>query len=534
MLRCLLLALITLTTCTAWAADSTRSAPIPQKPTQTDGQPATVEAGAEAGADASDAPSPAAAVAGKWSKPALIVIDGMIDDGRAAYFKRSLAAAREAGADLIVVRLSTDGGYVHSALSFVEAALAAARESKVHMVALVDGRAWSAGALIAYAHKEIYMMPASHIGDIGIITRGQDGEIKYLPEKIETVMRAQMRTLSEANGWDAAKLVKMTARNQSLFRFTLADGSHRFVIQDDLGLFEAEASEAVRSSKVLIAGEDRLISYTAQEAIDAGMATGPIADLPALWKKLGVDEAQVLDLRPSSSEEWSWSLAALAPLLASLAVLFVILEFKTPGIGIWLILAVICGMGFFVCQYYLDLANALELILVVVGVIIIVVDIFLLPTGGILALIGGGLALFGLLLAFMPDDLQFSPNAVGFGDSLGRALTDILLTIAVATGGIIWLIRVLPGSKAVAHIAILDEITATSAGTRELNAAAIIGRNATVHSDLRPAGSILLDGDVLGATAEHGRYVIAGSAVTVVAMRFGEVIVRPVLTESAT
>jgi len=530
MLRCLLLALFTLT---IWAADSTRTAPAMPAPATAE-EPTITAAETPAPAEASDAPAPDAAPAGQWSKPALIIIDGMIDDGRAAYFKRSLATAREAGVDLLVVQLSTDGGYLHSALSFVDAALTEARETNIHMVALVDGRAWSAGALIAYAHKEIYMMPASHIGDIGIITQTQEGKIEYLPEKIETVVRAHMRTIAEANGWDAAKLLKMTARNQSLFRFTLADGTHRFVIQDDLGLFESEASEAVRASKVLIAGEDRLISYTAQEAIDAGMATGPIADLPALWEKLGVDVAQVLDLKPTASEELSWTLAALAPLLASLAVLFVILEFKTPGVGIWLILAVICGMGFFVCQYYLDLANALELILVIIGVLIIIVDLFVLPTGGILAIIGGSLALFGLLLAFMPDDLQFSPNAVGFGDSLGRAFTDSLLAIAVATGGIVWLIRVLPGSKAVARIAVLDEITSTSAGVREQAAAAIIGRRATVHSDLRPAGSILLNGDVMSATAEHGAYVTAGSAVTVVAMRFGEAIVRPVIAEAVT
>jgi len=468
-----------------------------------------------------------------WTKAGLVIIEGMIDDGRAAYFRRSLERASAENVDLLVVHLSTDGGYLHSAITFVETALEEARTRKVRMVALVEGKAWSAGALIAYAHHEVYITPGSHIGDIGIISRNSDGEITYAPEKIETVVRAHMRSISEANGWDMAKLVKMTARNQDLYRFTLADGTQRFVIEDDLDTFRADHDETVRATQTRVLGHDRLISYTAQEAVREQMATAIMADLPALWAHLGVDPDTVVDLKPTPTEKLSWLLASFAPLLASLAVLFIILEMKTPGVGIFAILALVCGLGFFVCQYYLDLANALELILVVIGVLIIVVDLFLLPTGGILAIIGATMALSGLLLAFMPDDIQFSPSAEGFGDALGTALKDSLLSLAVFTGGLVWIIRFLPQSRAVARIAAMGEITATSAGTLEQTAATLVGRTATVHSDLRPSGSILLDGDTVSATSEHGTYIQAGAMVTIIAMRYGEAIVRPHVTTPA-
>ncbi len=461
-----------------------------------------------------------------WTKAGLVVIEGMIDDGRAAYFRRSLERARKEGVDLLVVQLTTDGGYLHSAITFVETALEEARGQDVRMVALVDGKAWSAGALIAYAHHEVYLTPGSHIGDIGIITQTAEGKIEYLPEKIETVVRAHMRSISEANGWDMAKLVKMTARNQDLYRFTLADGTQRFVIEDDLETFKADHDATVNATQTRVLGHDRLISYTAQEAVREQMATGIMNDLPALWEHLGVDIATVVDLTPTPTERLAWILASFAPLLASLAVLFIILEMKTPGVGIFAILALVCGLGFFVCQYYLDLASAVELILVVIGILIIIVDLFLLPTGGILAMIGATMALSGLVLAFMPTDIQFSPSAEGFGPALGSALKDSLLAMVIFTGGLVWIIRFLPQSRAVARIATMGEITATSAGALEQTATTVVGRTATVHSDLRPSGSIVLDGDTISATTEHGTYVEAGTTVTIVAMRYGEAIVR--------
>lgn len=467
-----------------------------------------------------------------WTKAGLVVIEGMIDDGRAAYFRRSLERAREEGVDLLVVQLTTDGGYLHSAITFVETALEEARSREVRMVALVDGKAWSAGALIAYAHHEVYLTPGSHIGDIGIITQTAEGKIEYLPEKIETVVRAHMRSISEANGWDMAKLVKMTARNQDLYRFTLADGTQRFVIEDDIETFKADHDETVNATQTRVLGHDRLISYTAQEAVREQMATGIMDDLPALWEHLGVDVATVVDLSPTPTERMAWILGSFAPFLASLAVLFIILEMKTPGVGIFAILALVCGLGFFVCQYYLDLASAVELILVVIGILIIIVDLFLLPTGGILAIIGATMALSGLVLAFMPTDIQFSPTADGFGPALGSALKDSLLAMVIFTGGLVWIIRFLPQSRAVARIAAMGEITATSAGALEQTATTVIGRTATVHSDLRPSGSIVLDGDTISATTEHGTYVEAGTTVTIVAMRYGEAIVR--VPDSAT
>jgi membrane-bound ClpP family serine protease len=112
--------------------------------------------------------------------------------------------------------------------------------SELHLIAFIDYRAISAGALIAYGHEAIYMAETASIGDIGVIFFKPGGEMEYAPEKIETVVRTLLVHAAEQRGWNRGLLLKMTARNQNLYRITLADGATDFVIEDDLAGFLAQ------------------------------------------------------------------------------------------------------------------------------------------------------------------------------------------------------------------------------------------------------------------------------------------------------
>lgn len=468
------------------------------------------------------------------SKAALIVIDGTIDPRQETYFTDRLAAALDQGATIIVTRLTTDGGHLEACLQMVDRCLTAGKDrGKVRLVALVEGKAWSAGAMIAYAHHEIYLMPGSHIGDIGVITINAEGQIEYLPEKIESPVRAHLRTIAEANGWSLAKLQKMTARNQELYRFDLADGTQHFVIQDDLGTFLAAHPGLKSEDKILVLGEDRLISYTAKEAVEADMATGIVSGIDELWTTLGVDRASIIDLSPTSNERFAWTLAGFAPLLAGLCVLFIVFELKTPGVGIWAILAGCCAVLFFFCQFYLDLAASLEVILIVLGIAAIIVELFIFPTAGLLGVGGAMLAALGLVLAFVPDDLQFRPGADGYSAALHSAMIDSLVALVIGGVAMIYAIRIFPHTRAARRLAATGEITATSAGEQEIAAASLVGQRVEVVSPLRPAGTVRLHGDLVSAHSEHGQFLDQGTLVEVVAMRYGEAIVRPVAATEA-
>lgn len=463
------------------------------------------------------------------AKAALIVIDGVIDPRQETYFADRLDTALDQGATLIVTRLTTDGGHLEACLQMVDRCLAAGKDrSKVRLIALVEGKAWSAGAMIAYAHHEVYLQPGSHIGDIGVVTINSEGQIEYLPEKIESPVRAHLRTIAEANGWNHAKLLKMTARNQELYRFDAEDGTKHFVIQDDLGTFLAAQPELKTEDKILVLGEDRLISYTAKEAVEADMATGIVSGIDELWTTLGVERASVIDLSPTPNERFAWTLAGFAPLLAGLCVLFIVFELKTPGVGIWAMLAGGCAVLFFFCQFYLDLAASLEVILVILGIAAIIVELFIFSTGGLLGVGGAMLAALGLVLAFVPDDLQFQPDADGYSAALHSAMIDSLLALVIGGVAVIYAIRIFPHTRAARRLAATGEITATSAGDQELAIATLIGQRVEVVSPLRPTGTVRLQGELVSANSEHGQFIDQGAQVEVVAMRYGEAIVRPV------
>jgi membrane-bound serine protease (ClpP class) len=484
---------------------------------------------------ATDIPKTAPNPAATGKRIAYVKIDGVIDPGKVAYYRRALDAAVTAKVDAVVVHLTTPGGRVDSAEEMTKAALAMPEDGPL-TVAFVDRESYSAGSLIAYAHRRVYVTEVATLGNIGVIMQTAKGKIEYGPEKIETVIRTLLRSVAQKNGWDEAKLQKMTARNQDLYRFDLKDGPV-WVIEDDLPRFLAAHPDVKTEQKVLILGEDRLLSYTAKEALADKMASGQVKDLDDLYRTLGGSSATVVDLKPSSSEELSWTLSGFAPLLAALAVLFVIMELKTPGIGIWATLAGICGLLFFICQFYLELASYPEVILVVLGLVALGLEIFLVPTGGLLALGGALLGLIGLVLAFMPDASQFAPNTPGWGNNLLEALISSALAMVVASGGLIALILALPRLAIARKMASTAEITATASGdpaaaTAVTNLAGV-GSRAIARSDLAPNGYIILDGRELSAEAQNGEFIKAGTQVEIIGMRFGEALVRPVTDSKA-
>jgi membrane-bound ClpP family serine protease len=102
------------------------------------------------------------------------------------------------------------------------------------------------------------------------------------------------------------------------------------------------------------------------------------------------------------------------------------------------------------------------------------------------------------------------------------------MAILVGVGGIIALLLTLPKLAVAQHLASVAEITATSDGNEK--AVAIInshiGQRAVARSDLSPNGFIRLNEQEMGAVAQHGEFIKAGTTVMIVDMQFGEAVVR--------
>ena len=121
---------------------------------------------------------------------AIAHVDGMISELQKKYFEQALKDAKAQGATVFVTHITSFGGYLNSGHEMLNIALSQA-DDDLRMIAFVDSHAISAAAMLAYGHDEIYLNNRATIGDIGVINQGADGEIKYAPEKIETMVRAR-------------------------------------------------------------------------------------------------------------------------------------------------------------------------------------------------------------------------------------------------------------------------------------------------------------------------------------------------------
>ena len=479
-------------------------------------------------------------------------IEGVIDRLQARYLSRALRDARDGGFETIVVHLDTDGGQVPYAREMFKAILdfridrtggesdAAAkpatatgdpegRSESTHaprMIAFVDFRALSAGAMIAYAHHEIHVTEGASIGDIGVIYRGSDGTIEYAPEKIETVVRTLLAQAAERRDWPRGPLLKMTARNQNLYRVTRPGVDAVYVIEDDFAAWLADHPEVDRedSSQVIVyRGHDRLLTLTGREAVSIGMATALTEDLASLYAHLGIDPDAVVDLRPGAAERTATWLAGIAPFLMGLALILLYFEISSPGVGIWALLAAVSGGLFLFSHYYLDLVEHSEVALMVLGLALVAVEMLLLPAGGIIAIAGGICLLAGVVLAFLPNELDLAPGDPNFQEALIDAALSGGLSLAVVVAGLLFFVKVVPhAARLRPRLAVEAEIS----GTSDMGGESLVGRTGLAEGMLRPAGTVVIGRAHHSARAEHGAWIAAGDPVEVVGAELGELVVR--------
>ena len=455
-------------------------------------------------------------------------LSGTIDRLRHRYLDRAIDDAREQGLDTLIVHIDTDGGEVSHAREMFKKVIDQ-RHDGLRMIAYVDFRAISAGAMIAYAHEELYVAQTASVGDIGVIFVNREGKIEYAPEKIETVVRTLLVQAAEQNGWDRALLLKMTARNQKLYRAILPEGETQYVIEDDLPDFllahpELDADD--ERQLVLYRGEDRLLTLTGREALSMGMATGEAENIDALYAALDIDPDSVRDLSPKGTETTAWLLSTFAPLLAGLAFLFILFELNTPGVGWWALIAGALGGLFLLAQYYLDLAENIEVLLLIAGITLIAVEFLTVAGGGLIGVAGGTLTLAALVMLFLPNELDFDFANPEFMDALGGAVGRSFIALGIVAAGAAGFFVLLPRSPWRRRFTLANEVTGTSSGAVEARAPSLVGRQGHSPDGLHPGGTVFVDGEPHSARAEHGAWIAPGAIVEVIAVEFGEVLVR--------
>ena len=321
--------------------------------------------------DSSDAPSGI-----QGTKAAVIICEGMIDNGLYKSIQRRSRTAINAGADYLIFEISTYGGILQSADDISKYFILDIGK-QVHTVAYITTEAISAGAMVSVSCQDIIMRENTTIGDCAPIVLG--GKLEGVErEKVESFTRAAFMRASEANGYPASLLKAMVTMQTKVYRVkNLETGKLEFFEDDEL---PKDPNKYDLDNQEIIVDDDELLTLTASEAFEYGIARAQVKDragaLEFLEKRDGITFAgEPMVLKTNWSEEmvrWLNSPAIMA-VLVMLALLGVYIEFTTPGVGLPGLVAVICFTIIIGSKYLIGLANWVEVALFVLGILLLLI-----------------------------------------------------------------------------------------------------------------------------------------------------------------
>lgn len=409
----------------------------------------------------------------------VIPVTGVVEMGLAPFIERSLAEAAAAGARTVILDVDTPGGRIDAAEQIADAIA----DSPIPVYTYVNRRALSAGALIALATHGIYMRPGSTLGAATPVT----GDGQTASEKIVSAMRSTFRSLAEARGLDTR-------------------------------VAEAMVDENVDVPGVSEAGQ--LLTLSTEEAVRLEYAE-TVEDFDGLLAALGLPGATVVQTQTNWAERVVRFLTnpLVAPFLLSLGFLGLLVEIKTPAFG----LAGLAGLTslslFFGSHFIIGLAGWEVALLLGLGVILLLVELLVIPGFGIAGILGAlaiGVSIFLSLVGRIP----------GSGDIL-IALW-ILGFSAVIVGFVGWqLIRRLPEDRRAQNLLQKAELTHELGYSSAERRVDLVGREGTTITDLRPAGTVAIDGERIDAVSE-GPWVPRGTQVRIVRAEGYRHVVTPV------
>jgi membrane-bound serine protease (ClpP class) len=463
--------------------------------------------------------------------------------------ERKITQCKASGAEIVIFDMDTPGGRSDVMSEIVTMIREDLRE--VYTVAFVNPDAFSAGAIISLACDEIIMTPSGVIGDAMPIMAGPGG-LQEIPEKergkFESAMRAEVRTLAKAGGYNellCEAMITITIevwliRNEDTGEYRVVDAAEYAgkVRGVPTGKRKSKTDKAPETPWVYVReldGSNELITMTAEEARALGFTERILDDLDALEKHFNITFAPTV-----LTDTWSEHLVgfltspAVAGLLFLMMFVFIYMELHTPGFVGFGALAVVCLAVLLGSRYLTGLAQWWEIAIILLGVGLLMAEVFLIPGFGVAGIAGFLLIAIGLLAVVIPnapDKLPF-PETEADWSWFGSGLMALMLGFvgSLVVGG--FLSRYLPKTHLVLNTRLIlapNRAPETDAALDETDPVrkVKVGDVGTAESYLRPVGEVRFEAGLIDAVSE-GTFIAAGSKVRVLRRDGNRVVVEEV------
>ncbi|MDQ0204257.1 NfeD family protein [Pectinatus haikarae] len=204
-------------------------------------------------------------------------------------------------------------------------------------------------------------------------------------------------------------------------------------------------------------------------------------------------------------------LPALRILLITIIILSVLIEIKTGGTGFGALLGITAAAVFWGSGYISGLVNIYHIALFLGGILFIIIEVFT-PATGIFAALGIVMMLYSIIL--------------GLGGDIG-AVYMLAGSLIIAVFLFILIVKKLPSSIFWQKMILKDSSSSAKGYISSTDRSFLLNKEGVVLTELRPAGTILIDGSPIDAVSE-GSYISRGERVRIIKTEGNRIIVRQV------
>lgn len=455
------------------------------------------------------------------------------------YIKSALEYYKKMKPSFIVLELNTPGGEVFASQKISDALKELDTQHNIPVVAYINNWAISAGAMLAYSCRFISVSKDASMGAAEPVFAGEGGKMETAPEKINSALRT-----------DFASRASFFDRNPDIAE-AMVDKDIILVYRHGK-VIRLDSEEKIRtkgpSTDEVITSKGKLLTLNAEEMMRFGVAdiklnptkTEMITDAEKTtgrWpaSKMLLFQEPFFKQIPNAvvveyQMDWKTRFLSLlsSPVAASLLFLGMMIgfyvEINSPGFGFPGSIGLMCLFCIILSSFALEVANTLELILLVVGVLFIALDLFLIPTFGILGIVGVIFFFMGLFGMMLPgiENVDFEIDTQTFnaaGEVFIQRLAWLCGSLVVAIIGMGLLGRyVLPAFSGFQPLILQGHEETREKGYIagvDPNSLPKPGSHGEVLATLRPAGKVLIDQEIYDAVTPGG-YIEKGESIEVV------------------
>lgn len=402
----------------------------------------------------------------------VVPIKGTIEYGVAAFLKRALAHAQDIGASAVLLEIDTFGGLVAAATEMRDAIL----ESRVPVMGLVHGRAWSAGALLALSCEKLAMQAGSSMGAAESIPKD---------EKTISALRAEFEATARARGRDPKVAAAM--------------------VDVDIEIPG-------------VVGKGKLLALAAEDAYDLGMCDAVVSGRPEALAMFGYGGASIVEMRPSFAELIARGVTypLVAEILLTVGFLGIIVELLTPGFGIPGTVGLVSLALFFGGRMVAGLAGWEVVALFIVGFVLLAIEALVLPGFGVAGVLG-------IVAIFASLFLSFPTAAEALTVVTVAIFATLLLTIAFL---VLLSSRRGPDRGPLAGLILRESEKSEEGYVPASRMDGLLGKTGIALTKLRPAGIVKIEGQRVDAISE-GEWIEEHTRVRVVRVEGAKVVVAP-------